>query len=388
MSPDLLVLPGDGAVIRDGDAVAILTGAVTSDVVAQIQGHLRGADSDAGFRSVVAMVMAAPTLDGVVVRFMGDAVTAFAVGEASVVTTDATYSGAGHPTGVSVQCAATAFVAAGAGTPNPAAAGWQTIESGAVAGVGIAPRAGAPAPAQAAPAPVRGPAGEPEPETRVNKAMTEPPNPPPPPPPPPAPAVPAAGAEFKLVSLSDSIDLSELEPLDAGGEAHPPPALPKYAEPVTVLGVLSPTGHFNHPEARYCSRTGVKMGASQTRALVEGVRPPLGVITFESGATYSVQHDTVIGREPETDQRVIAETAAGLSIVDDNREISRQHLLIELVDWDVYATDMETANGTWIRDQPGVEPRRLGRGERAILNSGAEIYLGNTRFIYHEHHVR
>ena len=63
--------------------------------------------------------------------------------------------------------------------------------------------------------------------------------------------------------------------------------------------------------------------------------------------------DTVIGREPETDHRVIAETAAGLSIVDDNREISRQHLLIELVDWDVYVTDMETANGTWIRDQQG-----------------------------------
>jgi len=224
------------------------------------------------------------------------------------------------------------------------------------------------------------------------------------PPPPPAavevdPQTPEG--DFRVVSLTEGVDLSERIPLpensdvdvvetDHGAvESQSIDDLPPYRQPAMVLGVLSPRGHFNHPDAKFCSRSGVKIGASQTKALVQGVRPPLGVLTFDDGSTYSVQWDTVVGREPELHQLCAAEQAAQLPITDDDLEVSRLHLLLELRDWDLLMTDLETANGTFLRENADAEPRRISRGERAVLHSGSEVFLGGGRsFVYHEHHVR
>lgn len=198
------------------------------------------------------------------------------------------------------------------------------------------------------------------------------------------------------MSLTGPVDLSDRAPIptiDRPIEVDVPASMPTddmpaYAQPVKVLGVLSPRGFFNHPEAAFCSRTGVKMGASQTKVLVQGDRPPLGVITFDDGSTYSVQWTTVMGRDPRIDDLVQAGAAAPLPITDDELKISRRHLMLELQDWDVLISDLDTANGTYVRDQPGQPPRRLARGERAVLNSAAEVFFGDRSFTYHEHHVR
>jgi hypothetical protein len=202
---------------------------------------------------------------------------------------------------------------------------------------------------------------------------------------------------YQLISLTAAVDLSDRTPIPEMPAEPPAPDaapvtptddMPPYAQPVKVLGVLSPRGFFNHPEARFCSRTGVKMGASETKVLVQGDRPPLGVLTFDDGSTYSMQWTTVAGRDPRIDDLVDSEQAAPLTLTDDELKISRRHILLEMRDWDVLISDLDTANGTYLREGPGQAPRRLASGEKVVMSNGAEVFLGDRSFTYHEHHVR
>jgi hypothetical protein len=258
-----------------------------------------------------------------------------------------------------------------------------------------------PPPPAVAPAPPFTEAAPPPPPPAVSAA----PPPPPPPvastPPPPPGAAPVADSaasadRYQLVSLTAAVDLSDRTPIPEMPPAPAPDApvatptddMPAYAQPVKVLGVLSPRGFFNHPEARFCSRTGVKMGASETKVLVQGDRPPLGVLTFDDGSTYSMQWTTVAGRDPRIDDLVASYQAAPLTLTDDELKISRRHILLEMRDWDVLISDLDTANGTYIREAPGQTPRRLASGEKVVMSNGAEVFLGDRSFTYHEHHVR
>ncbi|MGI9646403.1 MAG: FHA domain-containing protein, partial [Ilumatobacteraceae bacterium] len=214
---------------------------------------------------------------------------------------------------------------------------------------------------------------------------------------------PADAVPFESFSLQIEADLSEREPLpidhaapnggdpsaDSGPAGEPVgESGPAYERPVMVTGVYSPRGHFNHPDAKYCSRTGVKMGASHTRVLVEGPRPPLGVITLDDGSTHTVQWNLVVGRGPTNDGRVQREEAGPLTIVDDQQSVSRAHAMLELVEWDVLVSDLGSRNHTFVQDGPTAPRRQLAVGERAALRSGTTVHLGERSFVYHEHHVR
>lgn len=360
----LQLLAGAGAVIRQDNLVVLAVGEVEGDTVEAIRSAAATTDPDAGFGSVVKCIQSAD-LDGgaVVLLERQGAAELWATGHVRVVTQSDEHDAATHLAGLSLRLPLQTLrsIASTSASTEP---GWQSIESGAASAAGFVlatPGTEAPVPDEAPPA---------------------------------EPVVPSE--PFVAVSLTEPIDLSEQQPLptaEVGDDANDAndandEDLPPYAAPRTVLGVLSPGGYFNHPEARYCSRTGVKMGASATKALTEGIRPPLGVLTFDNGSTYSVQYDTIIGREPETDERVIGGDAAALSVVGDNQEVSRRHLLLELIDWDVFITDLDTANGTHIRESTAHEVRRLVPGQRTALPGGAEVFIGTTRFQYHEHHVR
>jgi hypothetical protein len=205
---------------------------------------------------------------------------------------------------------------------------------------------------------------------------------------------------FESVSLTERVELTDRSPLPVAGETTGDPASsdeteepdeagrPAYERSVQVIGVYSPRGFFNHPDARYCSRTGVKMGASQTIVLTQGPRPPLGVLTLDDGATMTIQWDTVIGREPGNDERVHREEAAPFLVSDDAQSVSRSHAILELVDWDVLISDLGSRNGTYIQLGPDESRRELAAGERVVLHSGTIVHLGDRSFVFHEHHVR
>ncbi len=382
---------GSGAVVRSGELVVVLKEPVEPDLVAEVRELIDAKAADEAVRSL-ARLFVQRDLSGAAVAHLGETDTSvFAVGAIQVKTTEGSKQADAEIMGLSATFANSELRSIGVGGQDAPAPMWQSFEGGAAPGDGITFSLNVPAdssPKEPSPPEDAAPPKEPTPAS-----------------PPPVAAQPEApepsASDFQVVSLTDPIDLSERVPLPADSdvdvvetdqgaiESQSVDDLPAYRQPAMVLGVLSPRGHFNHPDAKFCSRSGVKMGASQTKALVQGVRPPLGVLTFDDGSTYSIQWDTVVGREPELHELCVSDQAAPLPVTDADLEVSRLHLLLELRDWDLLVTDLETANGTFLRERADAEPRRISRGERAVLHSGSEVFMGGGRsFVYHEHHVR
>ena len=100
----------------------------------------------------------------------------------------------------------------------------------------------------------------------------------------------------------------------------------------TVHGILCSRGHMNDPKARFCAVCGISM-VHQTHNLVSGPRPPLGVIVLDDGSSFSLDHDYVIGRDPESSDLVQRGQARPLLIVDPTSQMSRVHARILLREW-------------------------------------------------------
>ena len=120
----------------------------------------------------------------------------------------------------------------------------------------------------------------------------------------------------------------------AGADEPPPPPEPDEPEVPHVHGVICARGHFNDPTSPFCASCGISM-VQQTHNLVEGPRPPLGVLVLDDGSTYVVDRDIVIGREPDTDPAVAAGDVRGIALPDPERAISRVHARVTLQEWDV-----------------------------------------------------
>ncbi len=69
--------------------------------------------------------------------------------------------------------------------------------------------------------------------------------------------------------------------------------------------------------------------------------------------------------------------SAGNTVMLDNNSISRYHFSITLDGEDIYITDLESANGTFV---DGV---RLVSNERRLLGGGEEVQIGNLRMVFH-----
>lgn len=159
--------------------------------------------------------------------------------------------------------------------------------------------------------------------------------------------------------------------------------------PVMVLGVACSQGHHNHPDAVYCSQCGTKMGVHHTTVLLNGPRPPLGVLVVDDGTTYSLSEDLVIGREPTSHDDVVAGTASPMILTDDTLSLSRQHARIVLDDWSVFVQDLGSSNGTfmsragqaenWVRVEPA---------STTPLEPGDRLRVGGRIIQVELHHVR
>jgi len=196
--------------------------------------------------------------------------------------------------------------------------------------------------------------------------------------------VPDLGDDVRIVSLVgfDPAGLPARDPLPTVATAATEDLA--GSDDVVVQGIRCARGHLNNPASVICARCRVKLMASPD-GLVEGVRPPLGVLTFDDGDTYVVARDTVIGREPGVDPDVAAGRAIGVRLADTTRTVSRAHALLRLVDWDVFLEDRGSSNGTFVR-LGGHQPwERLQPGARVALVAGATIRLGERELAF-EHH--
>jgi hypothetical protein len=159
---------------------------------------------------------------------------------------------------------------------------------------------------------------------------------------------------------------------DSGAGAGTPP-------PVLVDGVLCDRGHFTDPGAPACRHCGSAIGARPGK-LQRRQRPPLGMLVLDDGTRITLDGNYVLGREPNLDGDVIAGRARPLRISDPGGSVSRLHLKIALVGWQVEVSDLGSANGSVVQS-PGGE-RGLVPFEPAVVEPGAWISIGHRSIQY------
>ena len=148
---------------------------------------------------------------------------------------------------------------------------------------------------------------------------------------------------------------------------------------VVVEGVLCASEHFNDPGARACRQCGTSLD-QQPRSVLRRQRPPLGVLVFDDGTRVTLDGDYVLGREPVLDFDVMAGRARPLRISDPEGTVSRLHLRVSLVGWQVEVSDLGSANGSVLR-APG-EERTLAPFEPIVLEPGTRIGIGHRSMQY------
>lgn len=396
-------MPGPGVVARIGDVlfVAMASGqqtlglqhllaecgsAVSADgrrLVRQLAGWLSAADPD----GVPSFALAVPSPQGLAVMLHGN-------GEAAV-------TSAGSATRLSGQDAATwvdrlvpwpveEVVLSCGHLEDVAPEPWLDLRAGVVPGGGLVARwvreTSSNAPEKTLPpSAAAAPRERPEPVDPPAETVAAPPPPPAQPPAPELTMVRPAAPAFESVLLIDAA--GDVEDAEATVE-HAPEQLPENQdqEPAGILvkGINCKRGHFNDPAAAFCGVCGISM-VQQTHQLVDGVRPPLGVVVLDDGATFRVDDDYVIGREPEHDPRVQEGSARPLVVADTEGTVSRSHALLTLVGWDVQLTDLGSSNGTYITTPNSSGSRALPRHQPVKIEPGTRIVMGSRTLVYDSH---
>jgi hypothetical protein len=148
---------------------------------------------------------------------------------------------------------------------------------------------------------------------------------------------------------------------------------------VLVDGVLCPRDHFNDPTAQVCRQCGIGLDRPP-RSLKRRQRPPLGVLVLDDGTRVTLDVDYVLGREPAFDSDVIDGRARPLRINDPNGTVSRLHLRISLVGWQVEVSDLGSANGSVLQSSGTEWP--LAPFEPTVIEPGVRIGIGHRSMQY------
>ena len=176
------------------------------------------------------------------------------------------------------------------------------------------------------------------------------------------------------------------EPLPLGAEAPQAEDLGLVeAASAEVEGVYCKNGHFNDPEGRYCAVCGISM-AQLTKIRQKGKRPPLGVLVLGDGSVCQLDADYVIGREPTLDSAVANGQARPLRLMGASGVVSRTHARVELDGWQVFISDLNSANGTQVLLPGERNPINVQPGTRTPLVPGAQIRLGGEYGLQYDSH--
>jgi hypothetical protein len=172
-------------------------------------------------------------------------------------------------------------------------------------------------------------------------------------------------------------------PLEVGSSAAPgrPPSVDSAPDVPQARGHLCSRGHLNDPRSHFCVLCGIRMN-ERTGALVLGPRPPLGLLVFDDGATYTVDAEYLVGRMPELDERVRSGALRSIVVEDRSGSVSRVHAEVRVNGWDVLVVDTGSRNGTYLA-VPGERcwsPLVPRQGKRLV--PGTRVRLGARTFIF------
>jgi FHA domain len=194
--------------------------------------------------------------------------------------------------------------------------------------------------------------------------------------------------DFISVSLLGEAagEVPQRDPLPLGAEPPQARDIGLVEMPPTIVeGVYCKNGHFNDPEARYCAVCGISMG-QLTKIRQKGKRPPLGVLVLGDGSVCQLDADYVIGREPSLDSAVADGRARPLRLIGASGVVSRTHARVELDGWQVYISDLNSANGTQVLLPGERNAINLQPGGRTALVPGAQIRLGGEYGLQYDSH--
>lgn len=191
---------------------------------------------------------------------------------------------------------------------------------------------------------------------------------------PPPPAPPAA----EPTDAGAPIPAAQQQP--PGAPAAPPDDLPapSSGSRIEVMGIQCSRGHFNNPNAAYCQVCGISM-VHVTHYLVPGIRPTLGFLVFDDGATYALDRSYCVGREPTGDPDRLIEP---LVLRDDQHTVSRSHAELFLDDWNLVVRDLGSTNGTFVWSSALGLWNRIMPDQPVVVEPGASVAVGRRVFTY------
>jgi FHA domain len=109
-------------------------------------------------------------------------------------------------------------------------------------------------------------------------------------------------------------------------------------------------------------------------------RPPVGMLVFDDGSTYTVDAEYLMGRMPEADPRVASGSLRSLALEDTSGAVSRVHAQIVVNGWDALLVDVGSRNGTFV-SPPGEQGwTQLPAGETHRLVPGTRVRIGGRSF--------
>ncbi|MBA3251982.1 MAG: FHA domain-containing protein [Geodermatophilaceae bacterium] len=125
-----------------------------------------------------------------------------------------------------------------------------------------------------------------------------------------------------------------------------------------------------------------------TGVLVRGRRPPLGLVVLDTGSTFVLDDDYLLGRDPENDPEVREGRLRPLRLDDNSGTMSRAHLEIRLQGWDVAVVDRGSANGTYVA-APGQQGwSAVVPQQPFVLGAGTQVGIGRRTFTFESPHGR
>jgi hypothetical protein len=196
------------------------------------------------------------------------------------------------------------------------------------------------------------------------------------------------GGDFVSLPLLGGQAADEMpgrDPLPLGAEPLGDQALsPGEGLAPIIMGVYCKNGHFDDPEARFCAVCGI--GMTQAKVPQEGRRPPLGVLILDDGSLCQLDTDYVVGREPTLDKAVAEGRARPLRLGGAPDLVSRIHARVELDGWQVFVSDLNSANGTILVLPGETTGTKLAPGVRTPLVAGAQIRLGDAYALRYDSH--
>jgi len=189
--------------------------------------------------------------------------------------------------------------------------------------------------------------------------------------------------EFQSVLIGE-MDDDDFEPLPLVDDVSVIENAPGGSPKEEVRGVYCKNRHFNDPRQLFCAVCGINM-VQQTPVLVNGVRPPLGVVVLDDGSVFQLDTPYLLGRDPNSDERVQGGDFRGLPIIDQSNQVSRVHARLELRGWDVVLSDNNSTNGTFIHVPKTPDWQRMPPGGEHVLIQGTRIRIGHRTLAFNTH---